>query len=49
MVDFTDYMCYKDVCEVLTPNGYPITLDRNHQTKLYVRNWAHSVDFLTEF
>ncbi len=49
IIDFSDHMCYKDNCEVLTPNGYSVNFDENHQMKLYSRNWAGSVDLLTDF
>ena len=49
MADLADDMCYNDTCEVLTPNGYPIIVDRNHLVNQYARNWAGSVDFITKF
>lgn len=42
-------MCYNDICEVLTPNGYPVNFDDNHENYYYSRYWGGSVDYLTEF
>jgi hypothetical protein len=49
IVDLSNNQCWNDICEVLTPTGYPIMYDTDHYTKTYSENWASNVDFLTEF
>jgi hypothetical protein len=49
LVDFSKNMCYEDICEVLTPSGYPIMKDNTHFTYHWSRYWASEADILTEF
>ncbi len=49
LVDFSKNMCYEDICEVLTPSGYPIMKDNHHFHYQWSRYWASQADFLTEF
>jgi hypothetical protein len=49
LIDFSDNQCWEDICEVLTPSGYPVFRDDDHYPNLYAQHWAGSVDFLVDF
>ena len=49
IIDFSDNMCWEDVCHVLTPRGYCVMFDDDHFTTLAARNWLNIVDYLTIF
>lgn len=46
MIDFSDNLCWNDNCEVLTPSGHGVYVDRNHYAKFYTRHWMSVVDHL---
>ena len=49
VIDLSDHLCWKDVCEVISPTGHGVYVDNNHYGKFYVRHWFTSVDHLTVF
>lgn len=49
LIHLTDNMCWEDLCEVLTPSGYPIMKDAHHFTYKWSQYWANAVDFLVKF
>jgi hypothetical protein len=49
LIDLADNLCYDDICDVISPEGYAIYTDAHHYCKFYSRHWLSVVDHLTEF
>jgi hypothetical protein len=49
VVDLSDHLCWKDLCEVTSPTGHAVYVDNNHYSKFYARHWLTSVDHLAVF